>query len=140
MMLSNLKRLEIESRWFKRVVMELEVGRKVILRILETSQRCNLFLGKISNIPLKLEKFTDLPSHFSYLRICSYHPNFFSISMKNAPNPSKTPSIESIIENYAYDLLIASRQVLRECPVASHLPHLNARFGRSNFPSVRFRR
>ena len=27
------------------------------------------FLGKISNIPLKLEKFSDLPNHISYLQI-----------------------------------------------------------------------
>jgi len=56
--------------------------------------------------------------------------------MNNAPIPSKTPSIESlmlkVIENYADALLIASRQVLRECPVALHLVHLNARFGRSS--------
>ena len=80
--------------------------------------------------------FLDLPtliqiSNFKRLSFC--HPNFCSISMKNALNPSKTPSIESIIlnviENYATGLvLIALRQVLCECLVALHLPHLNARF------------
>src|SRR5579859_2752155 len=38
----------------------------------------------------------------------------------------------NVIENYIAGLLIASRQVLRECPVTLHLEHLNARFGCSS--------
>ena len=56
-----------------------------------------LFLGKIANIALKLDKFADLDSPFFEIADLAILPNFYSTSMKNAPNPIKTPSIESIM-------------------------------------------
>src|SRR5579859_4596234 len=94
--------------------------------------------GKFQIYPSNFTNFQNNPAIFHISRFAHVIQTFSRLSMKNAPSPSKTPSINrvynatNVIESYAAGLLIASRQVLRECPVASHLEHLNARFGRSS--------